>query len=430
MPWTEKYRPRTVDELIITEDKKKRIIEWIKNWHPALNSKKALILYGPAGVGKTTSCYAIANEFGLRVIEMNASDLRNAEQMKKIAGFASLYTDLFSDFTSREGPDKLILIDEADNIFESRRADMGGDYGGLTELLEIVRASSNPIILTMNDFYKFKRKAAGREIAGISEVIDLEPYKRKRSRDHQQFLREVFSRIFNILESEGRSLPKPVVEAIVERNGTDIRSIINDVESVAYLPVGERLRVYDTWKRDSLPDNYKLIEKTLWRPDYDSLLSIVNLADMSVDDYLAWIDENLSSFAVEPDDLANSYDYLSKADIFRGAAHKLNHYGFWPYAKEIAGGARTVVLNSRRQYVKLLYPTFIKSMGKTKRMRSARNSLLMKLGRLMHCGPGAVQDNLWFFSNLYRTDRKAFESLARRLNLSEDERNIILRRKV
>lgn len=46
-------------------------------------TKKALILYGTQGVGKTTLAGVISRCYNLPLIEMNGSDQRNRENMKK-----------------------------------------------------------------------------------------------------------------------------------------------------------------------------------------------------------------------------------------------------------------------------------------------------------------------------------------------------------
>ena len=44
--------------------------------------RKALLVYGPSGVGKTSTIHALANELDLEIIEVNASDVRNTEGLE------------------------------------------------------------------------------------------------------------------------------------------------------------------------------------------------------------------------------------------------------------------------------------------------------------------------------------------------------------
>lgn len=429
MPWADRYRPSDLDEVILSQGDKVRILKWMENWIDGSRSKRSLVLYGPPGIGKTTVSLAIANQFDLQIIEMNASELRNAENMKRVAKMASLYRDLFASIENRKGPDKVILIDEADNIFESRRADTGGDFGGLTELLRIIRSTENPIILTMNDYYGFRRKASGRQILEVSEVVALDPYKRRKTIEHREFKQRLLHRLSYIMDSEGISIPLNVVETIVDRNEKDIRSTLNDLESMRYISGRAGSGYFELWERDQVKDIFKVLELTFWNFNYEQLFAALYSSDVSPDEYLLWIDQNLSQVATDPLDLSRAYDFLSNSDIFRGRIIRKQHYGFMAHVQEIAGGLRSVMTNSERKYVKFYPPQFLIKMGRLRMSRSARKSLQQKISRILHCSNEEAGKQLWFFKEMYRQERNAFESISNRLMLTEEERNIILGRK-
>jgi len=90
IPWIEKYRPKSIKEMIGFESS---IITKIKNFLENFENKimsgklstkeRAILLEGPPGVGKTTIVYAIANDLGYSVVELNASDTRTEEAINK-----------------------------------------------------------------------------------------------------------------------------------------------------------------------------------------------------------------------------------------------------------------------------------------------------------------------------------------------------------
>jgi len=47
------------------------------------NSKRACLLSGPPGIGKTTIACSAAKEINAELFELNASDLRNKKNCKK-----------------------------------------------------------------------------------------------------------------------------------------------------------------------------------------------------------------------------------------------------------------------------------------------------------------------------------------------------------
>src|SRR3989344_7236379 len=107
---------------------------------------KSALLLGPIGCGKTSSVYALAKELGYDVVELNSSDLRNAENITKFLSSALGQQSLF--FTP-----KLVLIDEVDNLSGV------ADRGCIPALVKAIEKSSFPVILTANDIEESKFKA-------------------------------------------------------------------------------------------------------------------------------------------------------------------------------------------------------------------------------------------------------------------------------
>jgi len=78
-PWIEKYRPRTLDDVVGNEETVQRLRAIAKT-----GNLPNLILSGPPGTGKTTSVHALAREllgsaYQNAVLELNASDARGID---------------------------------------------------------------------------------------------------------------------------------------------------------------------------------------------------------------------------------------------------------------------------------------------------------------------------------------------------------------
>ncbi len=110
LPWTEKYRPHKLSEVIGQELIVSRLNEFVKN-----KNFPNMIFAGSAGVGKTTCAIAMANDLYKDEIsgafkELNASDTRGIDVIRgEVKEFAK--TIALSNVRT-----KIIFLDEADSL--------------------------------------------------------------------------------------------------------------------------------------------------------------------------------------------------------------------------------------------------------------------------------------------------------------------------
>lgn len=137
MLWTEKHRPKKVNEII----GQGHFVNDANNWI-LINDIPNLLLYGQQGTGKTSAGIALSNEilkddFSLNFLELNASDDRKLETVRtRIKDFAS---------TIKLGncPFKICLLDEMDGMTKDAQ----------NALKRIMEKYSNNVrfIITCND---------------------------------------------------------------------------------------------------------------------------------------------------------------------------------------------------------------------------------------------------------------------------------------
>jgi replication factor C large subunit len=297
LPWAEKHRAGSFADVKGQDF----AIEKVKLFLKQFPKKKALVLHGPPGTGKTSLAYALASELDLEILELNASDLRDKEKVGQIIGPASLSHSLF-----KKG--KIILVDEVDGI-SSR------DRGGLSELLSILEKTAFPLIITANDIWQQKFNL-------LRQKSDMVPLKEL---DYKVILDILRSISFK----EGVRISDDVLTSIAIRARGDIRASINDLEVLA--KSNEALLVKDVGERNKEQSIFTALQYIFKNSKLDmKMIDVFDEVKMELDEIFLWVEENLP-LEYKNGELAKAMDALSRADVFRGRIHRQQHWRFMVY---------------------------------------------------------------------------------------------------
>lgn len=419
--WTEKYRPKTLKDVIGNEQAKKILTRWAEGWSRGTPLKRAVIIYGKPGIGKTSTALALARDFGWVAVEMNASDVRNAENIRRIATQGAIH-ETFSDsgefLRSDRGRRKLIILDEADNLYEKVSAEGSSDdlldIGGKRAIIDTIKETKQPIVLIANDVYELFR-GGGELLRELCETIRFD--------ERSINIGEIVDYLRKIARSEGVNVDNDVLFYIAERCKGDIRSAVRDLQLIS---IGRKIVSREALNilsyRDREQSIYEVLREIFKTKNIASISrSIMNLYE-DPESLILWISENIPYEYLDLSDMADAYDYVSKADIFLGRARRTRFFDLWRYSQDMMAGG--VAVAKRRFYPiqpRYSFPSWLIEMKSSKERRDLKDSVLQKISKYIHCSKRKANDLLDTFCNLIRKE----EDLARRLkdvlNLTKEE---------
>nr|WP_157463177.1 replication factor C large subunit [Caldisphaera lagunensis] len=399
IPWIIKYRPKRVDDIINQEEAKSQMLTWIHSWLEGKRpEKKALLLYGPPGVGKTSLVEAIANEYDLELLELNASDYRRTQDIKKTVANASQKRPLFKKMI-------LILMDEIDGL--SPR----GDIGGVDELIKIIPNTMNPIILTANDPWKDNL----RPIREYVSMVEFKPLT----------LNQVISVLQGICNKENLECEREALKFIAEKSMGDLRGAINDLEAVAegYGKVTFNLVSVIVKGRDKSVDLWRTLNGVFYAKEaWQSRRSVMN----SEEDYetlIAWFNDNVPLKYGDYEDLFRAMDSLSRASLFLKRA-KSGDWDMLSYVFDLIGPGITYARkNGEILKNRFSYPQKIKIMGQMKSLRETRDRIAKILSERTLSSQRVIKsDVIQYLITIFRNGNiERVAMIARAYGFSEDD---------
>jgi replication factor C large subunit len=418
--WTEKYRPKSLDETVGNERAITALRQWANTWSSETPKKRAVILSGKPGTGKTSSALALANDYGWAVIELNTSDARNATKIKNIATSGAI-NETFDDHgrfvSSQSGGRKLIILDEADNLYEKiettkKTEDDLSDKGGKKAIVDTIKITSQPIVLIVNDYYSLI-KGSGESLKEICTLI----------RFHDPYSTSVFNLLRKICIEEGITVDQKALQTIADRCKGDIRSAINDLQSICLdkkqVDV-QSLGVLGYRDREKIIfDALREIFKTR---NIQNIKESISHLDAPPENILLWIDENLPNEYKDTNDLAKGYDALSKADIFLGRTLRGQNYRLWSYASDIMNGGVATAKTHDYPNERYNFPSWLKEMKNSKSYRDIKDSIVKKISETCHNSNNKSKDFLlMYFVHMFRNNTSFAVKMKHKFDFTENE---------
>ena len=404
LPLIEKYRARKFDD-IRGQD---LAIQEIRMFFKTFPRKRAIILAGPVGTGKTSLAISLANEFNLELFELNASDLRNKSKLEEVLKPSIEQQSLF-----KKG--KLILMDEADGI-------TGTDRGGLPELISLISKTTFPIIITANDIYDKKFSLLRQKC----QLVNLKELK-------QTIVTDILK---DVIRKEKKKVSSETLEIISKKSKGDVRAALNDLQAVINL--GEGVLITELKKKGEISSEIEFVEiserekqesifdalkKVFQMPTDKDTINVYDPTQAELDEIILWVEENIPQ-EYSGKALAKAYEAVARADIFKGRIYRQQYWRFLTYENFfLSAGVSSATKLKNNKFISYKRPSRILKIWLSNQKNMKKKSIAIKYAHVTHMSKSkAMKDNFLF---PFIIDKKAKDEL----DLSDEELSYLKEKK-
>jgi replication factor C large subunit len=301
---------------------------------------------------------------------------------------------------------KIFLLDEVDGIAGRQ------DFGGIGEIIKIIRNSIHPVVLTANDPWNPKLRY-------LKLSCTLVPFSKLTVWDIDKKLEEVSKK-------ENIKVDKSILRLISKKNEGDLRSSLNDFETLSAKKEITADDVEELGYRERESNIFEVIRNIFKTSSLLSSKLSINSTDKDPDEIFWWIENNITNEYEDPEEIARAYDALSIADIFKGRISSRQNWSFLAYMIDMMTcGVTTSKKQTYKKFTRYQYPSNIMILGSTKGDRRTKNEALLRLSTIFHCSTKKVrQEFLPYFRIIFSNSKKRKEFM-RNFSLPEEDEKIL-----
>jgi len=392
LPWPEKHRPRKLDGLVGNREAIGALKSWVESWISKIPGKRAALLVGPPGTGKTASVGALANDLDMELVEFNSSDKRNKDSIETLVWRAASQQTL-------DGRHRLILLDEVDGLSGT------SDRGGVGAILKVIKDAVHPIVMTANDPNSPRLK----DLMKVCQVYNFEIIENN----------DVMKILKHILSENNVDVSEETLDEIVEGSGGDLRAAISDLES--QVRRGSVSLVVEPAIRDSKKGTEDTLRHMFASADSKMARKALSESELNHDSLVLWLEENLHLHLMTPEELSDGFEQLSLADLSLGRIMRDQNWKLLAYVYDFLSiGVAMSRSETPFRRVKYSQPTWPLLVWQGNKKRDKQSGILSSLSALTQVSQRRVrQTHLDAIREIVKINPKSLNDFATWLNVEK-----------
>jgi len=391
--FTVQYTPKSTSEILGQDAAIEKVRKFIANFKTA--KKRALLLYGPAGSGKTSTAYAIAKEHNFEILEVNASDFRNEEQLSKTIGSASRQQSLFNR-------PKLLLVDEVDGLSGTK------DRGAIPALKNLIKETSFPMFITANNPWDSK-------FSPLRSACEMVEFKEPTHAIVLEILK-------NVCAKEHINYEEKALASLARRAGGDIRGALIDIQTLAINNQFTSAQLELLSDREKTDTVFNALMKIFKTTDANVARTAFDHLEEDLEEIQNWIDENMSKEYTKPMDIYRAYEKVSKADVFRGRIMNRQHWHFLAVISVLLSAGVALSKDEKyKQFILYSQPQRFLKMWRAKQKYAQRTAIAEKISKKTHCSTKVAREKTLPYVQSMMKNKVMAEQLTNYFELNDDE---------
>ena len=404
-PWVVKYKPQRISDLVGNSKAISKITEWLEKWPKGIfRNQRALMLFGPAGVGKTIAVYTIANELDFEIFEINSSVKRSKKMMNELLKTSTKTGTL----TGKRG--RIVLVDELGGLSGK------SDRGAASSIKDHIQDTQVPIVLVTNDVSDAKI----RPLLKISTYIEFTPISDE----------EIVKKLRSICGAESLTYEESALEQLALSSRGDLRAAINDLQSLG--ETGLKItseRVNSLLRtRDQVIDITTALDRIFYAETWQEAVFAANQSDAYPDELIRWISNNMPSVFPDLIQQEKGWEQLSKASIFSRRITRTQNWRLLPYSKELMSLTGSILGGKpNAKHPEYRFPEWIRQMGFSRGLRQKRLLVGQTLSPIVHLSANKAYREYKPLLKALIKDPVQQEQVIRDLELSDEMIQFILK---